>query len=343
MFRPLSLALLLAHSAGCAGPTPVTADGGTLAVSSPRDAGRPELPSVDAGGPGGGGAPVDAGGVSVTAVQACQAHGSALCARWNACAPFYLHLWFGTVAACTGRMSQLCELQLAAPGTVETPAMRARCARELEALGCGAWLGLEVPEACKPAAGPLASGRGCSSSWQCQSSYCASAGGCGVCAPRSSLGEGCSEDAGCSDGLVCSAAGTCTVAARLGEGCSAGQPCQPGAYCNLGLCAALQGQNASCSESSCNDLDGLYCSDVGSVCRASRLASAGEACGWLDGITWASCSGASYCLLPSSTAVAGTCAVAAGDGAVCDDQAGPLCTPPAVCHDGRCRLPSSCE
>jgi hypothetical protein len=73
------------------------------------------------------------------------------------------------------------------------------------------------------------------------------------------------------------------------------------------------------------------------------FAGAGEACGIINA-KFVSCAANGKCR-PGANPLQGTCVAAAADGAPCDETAGPLCTPPAICVSGLCKLgdPALCK
>lgn len=299
---------------------------------------------------------------TVTADQAAESAATALCARYDACSPFFVKLEYGDVDTCTSAAKTALTSALAAPGTGMTPAQVADCAAAIPGASCDEAIGHDLPSSCQPAVGALAAGAACGDSSQCKSSFCHKATGmmCGACAEAPTSGASCSADSDCPVGAVCSKAATCASPGAAGASCDpVNRPCLATLACKSGTCAAPGAAGASCTKTTkgsistdtCDVLAGLYCNASG-TCAAIDLAAAGRPCLLVNG-GLAACSGNGTCNLPSKLMTSGTCLAAAAPGATCTAKGSGLsygvssadCAPPATCENGVCTVsdPSSCH
>jgi hypothetical protein len=177
----------------------------------------------------------------------------------------------------------------------------------------------------------------------------------GLCLPAGRAGDraACQWNEACAGGLclfsfVYDAATVCG-ACFAPPSCSV--PCDAGAACERGVdggdrCVMLppampvaslgQSCGSDAGDPPCFDPDvELFCDDT-EHCRAYQPASYGQQCGQTD-------SGATYlCEAYGSCASIGTliCEAPAADGALCDDQQGLSCLPPARCQMNHCAFPN---
>jgi hypothetical protein len=73
----------------------------------------------------------------------------------------------------------------------------------------------------------------------------------------------------------------------------------------------------------CDRHHGLVCDNATKKCVAMTFATAGQACGSVNG-NFVPCAGAGFCAIATGQK-AGMCVGAAADGAACDTSAGPMC------------------
>jgi hypothetical protein len=305
------------------------------------------------------------GSSSVSADQASADVARALCSRYSACSPFFVQFAYGTVDACTAGAKTTIASALDAKGTGDTPAQIEACAGAIPAVSCDDAVGHNLPAACQPVAGQLASGAACGDSSQCQSAYCHKGpnSACGACASQPTAGASCSVDGDCAAGDVCSKAGTCAAAGASGAACEPTQrPCKPTLACKSGTCATPDEAGAPCTKTTtagmttsdtCDALAGLYCGAQG-TCVAIELAAAGQPCLLVNGGLTV-CSANGVCNVPSMPGTTGACLSAAAPGATCTPKPSgqafgyslqsPDCAPPATCENSVCTIPdpASCH
>lgn len=185
------------------------------------------------------------------------AFAQAACARVQRCGATQFAIQFGDAATCQSFYQQIAAFGLTLPGVATTDAEVKSCADAYNALDCNA-SDSSVP-ACQ-VAGTLATNAGCESDSQCQSSYCkfsanasptaASTADCGTCQPKSGADGACTEDAGCTSGLVCNTATSkCVQPIAKGAACDAlGTPCADGTRCVGAVCTATLPDGAKCDE-----------------------------------------------------------------------------------------------
>jgi hypothetical protein len=260
------------------------------------------------------------------------------------------------------RYRQLCENQVALPGSTTTVAEIEACAQAYKA-DCSTTCHL-------PNAGTLPAGAPCNIGWdlQCQSGSCAEVrlpdggySGCGVCAATIPVGQPCGPSASsglsvCAQGSYC--AGTCTSLGALGAHCTSPSLCQPGLTCSsaqqcatpvmlggacqadidcaeafpcvAGTCFPRGDAGAHCTESGwdtpCDY--GLECDTSTSTCVAPTV-QPGDACG----------ANGQLCIY-GSCAKEGVCPTIVPDGQPCPTSDTATCDDEATCDTtGHCSIP----
>src|SRR5215470_1664568 len=104
----------------------------------------------------------DAEGVdALSADQACDAVSMARCSRLQACSPALLQRRWPDLATCEAREKLACTDALAAASTAASPTTVEACAVTLTASTCDDFLAGDIPPACLPMAGSLATGTTC--------------------------------------------------------------------------------------------------------------------------------------------------------------------------------------
>jgi len=268
----------------------------------------------------------------------CAELAGAWCGKLADCEPVVYANAFSGAANCRQRMASYCGSVLvgdADSGWTETAL--ARCASGWTSMSCRDWnddpLLLAGP-ACR-VGGVRAAGAACLRDVQCASSRCAfsASGTCGQCAALAAAGQPCGFHSDCAGGLACSAAGACVAWGQLGDACGDARPCLPALTCRAGACAARGGAGAPCTASTdCDLAQPLLCNFSSGVCGP---AVAGTTCGSspIDDTVF-------YCAANGFCNDDGSCTKAAGDGALCADETGPLCTFPTFCAStGVCTMP----
>ena len=145
---------------------------------------------------------------------------SALCAKLEECAPFFLKAGYGDLAGCIDRSSQACTEQYKSNGSGLSPTSIAACAAALASATCNDVLANNVP-ACV-FHGTYADGAVCGDNSQCASGFCSHNGSlCGTCTAKGAAGAACPSGSNdeCQTGLVCSPGKLCAVPATLGGAC----------------------------------------------------------------------------------------------------------------------------
>jgi hypothetical protein len=286
-------------------------------TSSPE--GHETSAQSDAGEQNDGVAPNDAGGGAVgVGDQECTALASAICDRFEACAPFLLQDVYGDSATCKVRAKLDCTLKFGAPGSSARAAQTAGCAEAVPAIECQDLLARRMPDACKPDAGTLADGSGCVYGMQCASRACLKPSpdaACGTCGAPARSGASCTVDDDCADGLTCTQ-GTCVAAGGLGAKCDSTAPCATGA-CSAGTCVAAKAVGAPCTPAfaDCDIAHGIACNGA-STCAPVARAELGQTCGVTNG-TFTDCAGGATC--PQFPGLPGPskCTARPADGAAC--------------------------
>jgi hypothetical protein len=292
------------------------------------------------------------GGGGVTAEAACTDIATAYCKRIGACAPILISFAWGDEATCVARVVPSCTKGLAAGTTGATPARYETCAADLMAADCPSLLSRNTPASCRPTGGKVTAGGACGDDWQCESGFCAIAADstCGTCSTRATAGSACASDEACEFGLNCSGpdgAKTCVAQGMAGATCDDNHPCASPNVCigktltAAGTCGPGAPPGGACEQSGCDFAQGLFCHPQTKVCQKIGFVMPGEPCGVINnGLV--GCTG-STCLPPGQ--LVGTCGAVAGDGAACNDTAGPRCKAGAKCVGGTCVVPdpSSCK
>jgi hypothetical protein len=313
--------------------------------------------SSGSGDTGDGGGTGDDGGVSMSVTEAASNIAGALCAKINTCTGFYVQSAYGDLATCQSREASLFEEAITAKGTGWTTVAIKECALAIPQTSCDDALGHQLPSACHPPAGQLASGATCGDNAQCSSGYCnlGAGGKCGTCAAGlGAAGATCYRDDDCAFGTVCvgndvtaspEKQGHCTALAAGGATCDDAHPCMKTLACHgdssTGMCAGPDAAGANCNQigadfaGNCDELSGNYCSKVsGGTCTQIALVAAGQPCGVVGGVLNA-CTASGKCGGSSSS-----CVAPAADFGNCDATNGPGCMAPAQCIGGMCIRPS---
>lgn len=305
---------------------------------------------------------------------------TALCTLRSTCSGgFNISKNFPDMATCVSRTAQTCEVDLAAPGTGQSPGNIEACAAEYPNEACSDYFDGNPIASCAPPAGSNATGVACGAAAQCTSAYCALASTetCGTCQPLPSAGASCTVDADCGRDLACATpagatTGTCAAYVGSGDACLTGvHPCEAGFACvgdapttsTNGTCVPLSASvGAACDGArktmpNCSGEVGLACiptakgSAVG-TCQMVQLAASGAPCGDVGAmpITGVIACGAGGECIGAGSGTMGTCLAAAADGSACNSDAtvGPPCLAPAKCVPtgsgstiGTCTLPNA--
>lgn len=275
--------------------------------------------------------------------SACSTLAAAICKRLGSCTQFALSISYADEANCEAREKINCLNSLNATGTGNTADTAQSCAAAAPSASCNdLFSNHQIPDACKTPAGTLADGTACSDDAQCKGKRCRIPAGqtCGACSTPAAGGAACAVTGDCDYGLVC-ANMVCVAPGGGGASCDAGHPCGGGFACKAGTCSAVLAAGATCDATAqnCDFLAGLYCDPNTKVCAQVTTAAAGAACG-LSASGYALCGARGFCR-KAAGAQTGTCVAAAADGQPCDTTNGPLCTAPATCSGGVCKLPDS--
>src|SRR5579883_1178547 len=89
----------------------------------------------------------DSGGSSA---QACMDLANAYCMKLDTCAPLFIQVAFGDLAACEHRAALACPATLAANGTSATTTAAEACAQAIPAAMCAETIDGKTPDACIP-------------------------------------------------------------------------------------------------------------------------------------------------------------------------------------------------
>jgi hypothetical protein len=285
---------------------------------------------------------------AVTADQACTDAVTALCAKYDGCAPLLVAQQYGDQTTCVARTKPTCVAELAAPGTSQTPASLEDCAKQLGNLTCAGLTANTPPDACKVKPGTVANGAACGTDAQCASTACIDRGttGCGTCAPRVAAGGACGDkgQGPCDYGTTC-VSKVCKKLANAGEACTASGDCSFGLVCKSSACAQPDATGASCTpgaDDTCDRSKGFYCHPTKKQCIAAKQGSVNGACGFDSGGEFTVCVGGAYCKTGASQ-LSGVCTKLVADGGACSDK--DPCQTPALCINGVCKVvdPSTCK
>src|SRR5205823_11395871 len=118
------------------------------------------------------------GGGSTSVAQACTDISSALCAKYQSCAPFFITLSYGDVATCQTRAVPSCTSYPTAPGATLTGDQIEACSKAIAGASCSQLLdqGINSLSDCN-VKGTLDNGKACASGFQCSSGFCPTAAG----------------------------------------------------------------------------------------------------------------------------------------------------------------------
>jgi hypothetical protein len=320
--------------------------------------------SGGAGGAGGGGgsAGTDAGsagdsGSGVSAEQACTETASALCSKFESCAPFAITIFFGDLAGCNAVAKTGCLGSLQATKTAATADAYMKCSQDLKMAACSEILAHQSPSSCRPKGGTVGNGMACGDDWQCMSGHCAIPDNatCGVCASLAPAGGSCPghTDDECEYGQVCADNLLCVTPAAAGGSCDASHPCVNPLVCigatttTQGTCTTGGAPGASCtSDQGCSVVQGLWCTrETNRTCGAIIASDPGGRCGFLSVSEFALCKGGGGgggCNVATGSA-AGTCPRLGMPGEACGATA--PCKAGAKCVNGLCavRDPAACR
>jgi hypothetical protein len=293
-------------------------------------------------------------GSSVSATQAATDVANAFCARIDACASYALQLLASDVATCGSRASSIFSTGIEASSSGWTPSAAEACAQAIPKASCDDVLDHNLPSACVPPAGQLATGATCGDNAQCMSGYCnlGPGGKCGTCAGGlGSAGAPCYRDDDCVLGTKCVAKdvtvtpevqGKCTAPGTSGATCDALHPCASSLACKNGTCSPPDAASASCVAGTYDGLAGDYCKLANmattGTCTKLTLASPGQPCGNVGGVGTL-CTGGGVCHRATGS-IMGTCIPPASDFAACDATNGPGCMLGAACIGKVCTRPS---
>ena len=290
-----------------------------------------------------------------TAQAACAAYATATCTLLSTCSgssEFLLKRTYGSVTACEAAVTSNCVDDLAAPQNATTPSHMIACATAVGSESCDDYFDNNVPSACYPGVGPLATGASCIASGQCKSQFCAVPANalCGTCQAMPKAGDACDTISCGYQGLICSSeTSLCVAPIPDGGTCNDPSVCVAGFDC-LGLDAG--GAPGICqpkatrpgdvcdpkhfTATTCYNHLGLFCSEK--ICQKLQLADAGADCGEIDAGPLACPTGDTSCIVEQQidcyaggacveTGGAATCVAPTTAGGTCDLNAGPLCAP----------------
>jgi hypothetical protein len=304
----------------------------------------------DAGAGEGASASSDAGAADdprrPAAEAACAARAQAYCDKLVSCFGVVVASVYGDVTRCAERVSLACVPTILANGSQTTADDVRACAAAIPGAACDAMFETNAPPAaCRPKPGTLTAARGatCAFDAQCAGARCPEGpGGCGVCSARSAEGGDCRITHDCDYGLLCAKSGKCRAPGAVSSTCGDDAPCAPPAGCLQGSCIAAveRGEICDAQVDLCDPYRGLYCDPIARRCAPVPVVSPGHDCS--STMTPTICAASSSCTRVNGSDV---CVLAATDGAACDGARGPLCTPPAICNQGRCVVldESSCR
>jgi hypothetical protein len=276
--------------------------------------------------------------VTLSATQGATELASALCARYNDCAPTFVNIAYGSVDECKTRLSLSIAKGVGATGSNLTPTELETCSKDVPAISCEDILGRKLPATCKPPAGTLADGAACNADAQCANKRCkvATNATCGVCAAPAAAGGACTKNDDCDDGLGCTGA-ICVAFGGTGSTCDATHPCNSTLGCVGGKCGAPSKAGTACKDSTeCDQLHGAFCD--GKICQTVSLGPVAAECGLVGG-QLALCTGPASCVGFGGKSLKGTCTQAPADGTACNVDGGAKCEDPAQCVNGTCTFP----
>ncbi|HMJ52006.1 MAG TPA: hypothetical protein VK540_08010 [Polyangiaceae bacterium] len=296
-------------------------------------------------------------GSGVTGEQACTEIASALCSKYDACAPLAITILFGDLATCNAVAKTACLGSLQATKTAATADTFLQCSQDLKMAACTDILAHQSPPSCHPKGGTVGNGMACGDDWQCMSGHCAIPDNttCGVCASLAPAGGPCPKktDDECEFGLVCADNFLCVTPGAAGASCDANHPCANPLVCAgatmtaQGTCTTGGALGAPCtSDQGCSLLQGLWCTRAANrTCASVVGADPGMPCGFMSVTAFSLCKGGGAgggCNLVAGTAM-GTCPRLGMPGEACTDTA--PCKVGAKCVNGLCavREPAACR
>ena len=290
----------------------------------------------------------DAGAPSARHESACRAWAKTLCDHRRRCCeadagtscPVFVALRWVSDEQCISRTLVDCELAADDSTVFFDDDKVAACTLSSD---CSFW-GSRPP--CLPA-GKAPAGTACLRSESCQSGFCegrfdTTTGQpllCGTCRSIACMTCGAKEACRSVDGGI-----ACIHVAELGEPCTAASDCRSG-YCqrtadSQGVCRGGAGPGEACGQGAlpfCSDFNS-FCDGTGH-CRPYLTAGYGQACGSLgDPNSDRICIGAGTCVAPSYV-----CIPPVADGALCDEEQGLGCLPPAQCLNNQCVFPNAAD
>ena len=283
-------------------------------------------------------------GSGISTTEASNDVATALCTRFEACAPGYITLAYGTSAECAKRLGSSVAIGIGAPGSIETPDQLEACAAAAPNISCADLVGRNLPAACLAPAGALANGTACAGDSQCLNKRCKVAAGavCGSCAALATAGGGCGVDDDCVNGAKCENS-VCTAYGASGDACDDTRVCNPTLGCVNKTCGPAGATGTACKESAeCDQLHGVFCN--GAQCATLAFTSPPSACGLVGGALTL-CTGPASCVGLGAGTGMGTCDPAPADGTPCNADGGAACESPAVCVSGTCTIvdPKTCS
>jgi hypothetical protein len=320
----------------------VTLAGGVTlaALAACSSSSSPAIPSTN----GEGGAAEGGSTSGKTATQAANDAANALCTRYQACAPAFITIAYGTPDLCSTRVAASLVPGIGANGSTVTPDQLEACAAAIPGTSCADVLGRNLPAQCKYA-GTLADGTACGGDSQCMNQRCKVAPNetCGTCTSPAAAGAVCAVDDDCQNGLKCVNT-ACVKFGAMGDTCDDSHPCNATLGCVMGTCNKPLGPGGDCSGTSaqgCDQLNGVFCDPFGKKCVTLQFADPNGTCGLFDdGGALTLCKGpSSGCENIKPPNYQGSCVPAAMDNASCAVDGGPSCEAPAVCQSGTCVVP----
>jgi hypothetical protein len=337
-----------------------SACGGGSSESTPPVTPDAAVPEPDAAGvPDGGGSTIGTADAK-SAAPGCE-YVSALCAKIQECAPFFLKAGYGDLAGCIDRSTKACTEQYKSNGSGLNQASILACATALGTATCTDVLANNTP-ACV-FRGSYADGAVCGDSSQCASGFCSHGGSlCGVCAAKGAAGAACPSGSNdeCQTGLVCSGGKLCAAPAVVGGACDdSTAPCLLGSFCTTAKTCALTVEAGALCPGAFLDLGkGTICVGKGTATdpqTAAQIGAAGvgQICGLVpaDGMpatlcapgSVAACTPTAGSLQVFGIPTKGICAALTPDGYTC--TASSQCLAAAQCISGTCQIPSGryCE
>jgi len=303
------------------------------------------------------------GKATITADEACSDLATVGCMKQATCTNgFGTGRVYGDMTTCLARQKESCLNALAAPAQGNSPALVEKCVADYATYSCSDFGDNNPPADCAPV-GARALDGACTFNGQCASGFCAKTKDtvCGTCAPAPAAGDSCAAS-NCGHDEICvtdTSGSLCQIRGTLNSTCSNANPCGTGLSCvgstatASGTCQnALTTVGAACGGTmpGCDNNIGLHCdgpAGTGKTCMTTALVGDGMPCGTMGDGSFVQCQqGDCYTATGLITGgQQGTCKADASDGAACDTNLGPGCTPPARCITtsgttaGTCTIP----